>query len=167
MRSANRQFDLLVGSGLRPRFYCWTLSGDTNVNFADSIDLSIGSGGQTIPGIDDEQFVHSGIWRILGQPDSLGHLSQVLPTLQASLSASFWLTTQNRTMNSSRRNGNKLDGVDMEVRLDKQFVVLATGPSTDLQFGFKKRPERLGLDDISVRPIPIALRQCSKSDANN
>ena len=37
-----------------------------------------------------------------------------------------------------------------------QFVVMATGPSTDLQFGFRNDQNALGLDDISVRPIPIA-----------
>jgi hypothetical protein len=56
-------------------------------------------------------------------------------------------------------NGNKLfDGVDMEefVWTNLQFVVTATGPSTDLQFGFRNDQNALGLDDISVRPIPIA-----------
>jgi hypothetical protein len=162
----NRQFDLLVGNGgfETGDFTGWTLSGDTNVNFADSIDLSIGSGGQTIPGIDDEQFVYSGIYgAFLGQPDSLGHLSRALPTLPGQrYLLSFWLDNPtNGTPNEfiATWNGNKLfDGVDMEefVWTNLQFVVMATGPSTDLQFGFRNDQNAFGLDDISVRPIPIA-----------
>ena len=35
-----------------------------------------------------------------------------------------------------------------------EFLVTATGPSTVLQFGFEDTPYYLGLDDISVTPIP-------------
>ena len=36
-----------------------------------------------------------------------------------------------------------------------QFIVTATGYSTVLQFGFEDTPYYLGLDDISVMPIPV------------
>jgi hypothetical protein len=36
-----------------------------------------------------------------------------------------------------------------------QFIVTATGASTVLQFGFRDDPYYLGLDDISVTPIPV------------
>jgi len=48
-----------------------------------------------------------------------------------------------------------------------QFLVTATGPSTDLQFGFRDDPYYLGLDDISVTPIPMPAFQAATATANN
>jgi hypothetical protein len=36
-----------------------------------------------------------------------------------------------------------------------QFIVTATGSSTVLQFGFRNDPYYLGLDDISITPVPV------------
>ena len=40
-----------------------------------------------------------------------------------------------------------------------QFIVVATGSSTVLQFGERDDPWYLGLDDVSVTPIPAAAFQ--------
>jgi hypothetical protein len=141
--------------------------GDTNNNFADSIDLSSFTGGETVPGIDDGQFVHSGIYgAFLGQIGSLGHLSQTLPTTpDRRYLLSFWLANPaNGTPNEfiAKWNGNTLfQGVDMNEFgwTNMQFVVTAKGSTTELQFRFRNDQNALGLDDVSVQPIPAPVFQ--------
>jgi hypothetical protein len=47
------------------------------------------------------------------------------------------------------------------------FLVTATGPSTVLQLGFREDPYYLGLDDISLTPVPVpAFRAATKTSSS-
>ena len=45
-----------------------------------------------------------------------------------------------------------------------QFIVTATGPATVLQFGGQDDPAYLGLDDVTVQPIPSILFQPKRTN---
>ncbi len=106
----------------------------------------------------------------LGQPDELGQLFQEVPTFAGqAYMLSFWLVnpfsgdTPNEFLVSW--NGNVLsDQVDLGefAFTQMQFVVIATGPSTDLRFKFRNDPDFFGLDDISVTPIAAPAFQSVK-----
>jgi hypothetical protein len=96
----------------------------------------------------------------LGQPGSLGYLSQTLATTAgANYLLSFWLNSPdgqtpnqfqvswNSAVLYSRSNLPALGWTNL------QFVIAATGSATVLQFGFLDNPTALGLDDISVVQI--------------
>ncbi len=163
----NRQFSLLVGNGgfETGDFSDWTLSA-TGAVFIDSIDQSA-LAGQTIPGIDDGQFVHSGIYgAFLGEAGSLAYLSQTLPTLPGQrYLLSFWLDhPTNGTPNEflASWNGNTIfDQVNLGNLgwTNLHYIVTATGANTVLQFGFRDDPNALGLDDIRVQLIPSPVIQ--------
>jgi hypothetical protein len=116
------------------------------------------------------QFVHSGTYGArLGPSGSLGYLSQTLPTLAGqNYLLSLWMDSPNvsgtLTPNefSVLWNGGKIYD---QLNIGKigwtnlQFIVTATGSSTVLQFGFQDNPYYLGLDDVSVTPIPAAVFQ--------
>ena len=48
-----------------------------------------------------------------------------------------------------------------------QFVVKAAGPSTVLQFGGRNDPAYLGLDDVTVTPIPKPVLQMPVKTGSN
>jgi subtilase family serine protease len=131
-------------------FTGWTLSGNTAYT-------SVTSG--------NSRFVHSGTYgAALGPSGSLGYLSQSLPTLAGqNYLLSLWLDSPNRSPNTPNEfsvswNGNTLfDQVNIGGIgwTNLQFIVTATGPSTVLQLGFRDDPYYLGLDDISVTPVPV------------
>jgi hypothetical protein len=159
-----RQFNLLVGNGgfETGDFTDWTMAAETDPNFIDSVDATQELGSSSLPGVDDSLFVHSGIYgAFLGQTNSLGFLSQTLPTIPGQrYVVSFWLANPAQgTPNEFRAtwNGSMLfDQVDMDqfAWTNLQFVVSATGTSTTLQFGFQNDQNAFGLDDISVQPVP-------------
>jgi hypothetical protein len=92
----DREFSLLIGNGSFETgdFTDWTVNAQTDVDFADSVDASEWYGSTALPGVDDSQFVHSGIYgAFLGQTNSLGFLSQTLPTVSGEkYLVSFWLS---------------------------------------------------------------------------
>ncbi len=143
----------------------WTLNGSTDNNFVDSIDTSLLLGSSTIPGIDDSQFVHSGIFGMfLGENTALGSLSQTLPTLPGELySLSFyWNNPAEGTPNQFRASWNGtvlLDQSDVGVMpwTLASFVVPATGTQTDLTFEFRNDDNAFGLDDIRVERVAAAV----------
>ncbi|HXR03736.1 MAG TPA: protease pro-enzyme activation domain-containing protein [Verrucomicrobiae bacterium] len=132
-------------------FTGWTLSGNTAYT-------SVTSG--------NSQFVHSGTYgAALGPSGSLGYLSQTLPTFAGqNYLLSLWLDNPS---NSSGATPNQFlvqwNGTTVFNRTNMpftswtnlQFIVTATGPNTVLQLGFEDNPYYLGLDDISVTPIPV------------
>ena len=148
-------------------FTGWTLNGDT-VSIVDN-----GSATGISP--------HSGTYfAALGHPKALGYLTQTAPTVpnQAYL-LSLWLnspkvsqiyqaTSQGITSNTPNEfnvtwNGSTLfDQTNIPPIsgwTNLQFIVTASGTSTILQFGERVDPWYLGLDDVSVTPIPAAAFQ--------
>ena len=162
----DRQFTLDVGNGgfETGDFTDWTVEAQSDNVFADSVDATQEYGSSSIPGVDDSLFVHSGIYgAFLGQNNSLGFLSQTLPTVAGQQYVlSFWLDNPAPgTPNEFRAswNGTALfDQTDMDqfAWTNMQYVVTATGTSSVLQFGFRNDQNAFGLDDVSVQPVTRA-----------
>ena len=158
----NLQFTLLAGQPLVQNggfedgnFTSWTQSGNTAYT-------TVFSG--------SSQFVHSGTYGArLGPSGSLGYLAQTLPT-QAGQNylLSLWMSSPNvsgtltpNEFSVAWNGGTLFDQVNIGKIgwTNLQFIVTATGSSTVLQFGFQDNPYYLGLDDVSVTPIPAAVFQ--------
>jgi hypothetical protein len=171
----DRELSLSVGNGSFETgdFADWTFNGQTDANFVDSIDASQWFGSSALPGVDDSQFVHSGIYGVfLGQTNSLGFLSQTLPTIaNQKYLLSFWLGNPAvGTPNEFKVTWNGtplLDQVDLDqfVWTNLQFVVTAAGPSSVLQFGFRNDQSAFALDDVSVQPVPEPFFQTVQATA--
>jgi hypothetical protein len=161
-----RQFTLLVGQSLVQNggfetgdFTGWTQSGNT-------VYTSVTSG---------SQFVHSGTYgATLGPSGSPGYLSQTLPTFAGqNYLLSLWLDNPTNSYGATPNqflvqwNGTTIfsqTNLPFTTWTNLQFIVTATGPSTVLQLGFRDDPYYLGLDDISVTPIPVpAFRTAAKT----
>jgi hypothetical protein len=167
----NRQFSLLAGELVQNGgfetgdFTDWTIIGSGSAyNFVDN-----GSNSGITP--------HSGTYlAIFGEVGQLAYLSQVLPTSAGqSYLLSFWLfsltytgqTTPNDFL--AQWNGNTLmNWTNMSAFgwTNLQFIVTATGPATVLQFGGQDDPAYLGLDDVTVQPIPAILFQTANRTNN-
>ena len=129
---------------------------------------------------------HSGSYLAdLGQSGSFGTLSQTLLTVaNQAYVLSVWFNSPNVTQvtggavtnNTPNEfsvswNGNPLFDQAYIGPLgwtNLQFIVAATGPSTVLQFGEQDDPWYLGLDDVSVTPIPYpSFRSVAKMSNSN
>lgn len=118
---------------------------------------------------------HSGnFYAALGQPETLGFISQTLPTVaNQSYLLSLWLNSPDLndlgqtegvlSANTPNQfvvswNGttlfNQVNIPPITGWTNLQFIVTATGPVTVLQFGERVDPWYLGLDDINVWPVP-------------
>jgi hypothetical protein len=151
-------FILLVGQPLVQNggfeagtFTNWTQSGNTTYT-------SVTSG--------NSQFVHSGTYgAALGPSVSPGYLSQTLPTFAGqNYLLSLWLDNPSNSYGATPNqflvqwNGTTIfsqTNMPFATWTNLQFIVMATGSSTVLQLGFRDDPYYLGLDDISVMPIPV------------
>jgi hypothetical protein len=143
----------------------WTLSSD-GYSLVDSSSIS-----RISP--------HSGTYlAALGAEGSPGMLSQTLQTVASrSYLLSLWLNSPTvrggNTPNefSVSWNGNTLfDQVNIPPIsgwTNLQFIVTAAGSSTVLQFGERDDPWYLGLDDVSLTPIPAAAFQSTTVTATN
>jgi Pro-kumamolisin, activation domain/Viral BACON domain len=121
--------------------------------------------------------IHSGKYGAdLGQLDTLGYLSQNVPTIAGqTYLLSLWLDNPVNTFGATPNEfqvqweGNTIyDAIDLPftVWTNLQFVVTATTTGSELQFGFQDEPSYLGLDDISVKPIVIpAIRAAARTPA--
>jgi uncharacterized repeat protein (TIGR01451 family) len=110
-------------------------------------------------------FVHTGRYgAALGQANSIGYLSQTVPTVAGqTYQLSLWI---DNPKNSNGPIPNEFlvqwegatiyDAVNLPFIgwTNLQFTVTATGSGSLLQLGFQDDPYFLGLDDISVKPIP-------------
>ncbi len=162
--SQDRQFSVSIGNGgfETGDFTDWTFSGQTDVNFVDSVDASQWYGVTALQGVDDSQFVHSGIYgAFLGQTNLLGFLSQTLPTIAGQqYLLSFWLA--NPAIGTPNEfqviwNGTTLfDQADLGQFgwTNLQYVVTTDTESTTLQFGFRNDLAAFALDDISIQAVP-------------
>jgi hypothetical protein len=110
--------------------------------------------------------VHSGHYGAeLGQPSTLGYLSQTLPTTAGqTYRLSLWIDNPENSQGATPNEflvqwgGTTIyDGVDLPFGTwtNLQFIVTAAGSGSLLQFGFQDDPYYLGLDDISVIPIAV------------
>jgi subtilase family serine protease len=159
----SRQFALLVGPLVQNggfeagTFTNWTQSGNTTYT-------SVTSG--------NSQFVHSGTYgAALGPSVTPGYLSQTLPTFAGqNYLLSLWLDNPTNSYGATPNqflvqwNGTAIfnqTNMPFTAWTNLQFIVTATGSSTVLQFGFENTPYDLGLDDISVTPIPIPALQAA------
>jgi hypothetical protein len=156
------QFKLLVNQPLVQNggfetgdFTGWTQSGNPGYT-------TVYSGGS--------QFAHSGTYGArMGPVGSLGYLSQTLPTIAGqNYLLSLWLDSPNTSGTLTPNefsilwNGSKIFDQPNIAKIgwtNLQFIVTATGSSAVLQFGFRDDPYYLGLDDISVTPIPVTTFQ--------
>ncbi|HXP60684.1 MAG TPA: protease pro-enzyme activation domain-containing protein [Dongiaceae bacterium] len=164
----DRQFTLRVGNGgfETGDFTDWSFSGDTNANFIDTIDTTDLNGGyNTLQGVDDSLFVHSGSYGAwLGQSNSLGSISQVLPTTAGQqYLLSFWL--DNPAVGTPNQFIASWNGTDLFKGTslgafpwtNLQYTVSATGASTPLKFAFRNDQSAFGLDDITVQPLSVPV----------
>jgi len=161
-------FILLVGQPLVQNggfeagtFTNWTQSGNTTYTSVAS----------------NSGFVHSGTYgAALGPSVSLGYLSQTLPTFAGqNYLLSLWLDNPTNSYGATPNqflvqwNGTAIfnqTNMPFATWTNLQFIVTATGSSTVLQFGFENTPYYLGLDDISVTPIPVpAFRTATKTSS--
>jgi subtilase family serine protease len=159
--SQNREITLQVGQELvqdggfeAGDFSYWFLAGK---NAAENTFVDDGTTTKLTP--------HSGTYfAALGQTNVLGHLSQTLPTRAGQpYLLSFWLTSadlgggtvpnefQVRWNGQSILDQRNVGAFDWT---NYQFVVIANGSASLLDFGFRDDPGYLALDDISVVPIP-------------
>jgi hypothetical protein len=133
----------------------WTQSGNTSATFV--------SGSST--------YAHSGNYGLQAGPSgSLGYISQAIPTVAGqSYLLSFWLNSPGGTPNEFLVNWNGSSLFDQTNIpavgwTNMQFIVMATGASTVLEFGFRNDPYYFGLDDISVGAI-LASPLCFNTSA--
>jgi subtilase family serine protease len=135
-------------------FTNWSLAGDTNINSVSASRFTPHSG----------QYAAA-----FGQYGSLAYLSQTVPTVpgQAYL-LSFWVAnpmsgTPNQLLvdwiqNPANTNTLlSLTNLDAFTWTNEQFIVTSTGASAVLQFGFRDDPQYLGLDDVSLIPVPTPV----------
>ena len=119
-------------------------------------------------------YVHSGLRSaLLGQENILGSLGQTLPTLAGqTYQISLWLNNPKNTKGVAPNQFSVLwEGSPIYDRTDipttnwfnLQFTVTATSNGSVLEFGFRDDPFYLGLDDVTVKPVPppkvIAISQ--------
>jgi subtilase family serine protease len=163
--SQSRQFTLQVGQSLVQNggfetgdFSFWTLNGDGyNYNYVDN--------GSTVTAITP----HSGSYfAALGEVGFLAYLSQDIPTIAGQpYLLSLWLDSPNVNPTIPNDflvqwNGNMLfNSTNMGAFAwsNLQFIVTATSSSTILNIGAQDDNYYLGLDDITVTPIPATLFQ--------
>jgi subtilase family serine protease len=133
-------------------FDSWTLSG----NSFDSMVTA------------ESEYVHAGQYGAELGPNSLGYLSQTVPTSPGQVyGLSLWLASpdgEHPNEFSVTWNGDTLfDQTNIpEIGwTNLQFTVPATSSNTVLQFGFVDQPAYLGLDEISVLPLGPVLQNLS------
>jgi hypothetical protein len=138
---------LLVNGGFETGdFTGWAQSGNTGYTF-------VGMG-----------TVHGGQYAAaLGPVDSEGFLAQTFATTAgATYTLDYWLQHDGGSPSSFHAmiNGNDLPGSvltnpDPFDYREYTFTFTATGPTTELKFGFQENPAYFHLDDVSVRPAPV------------
>ncbi len=146
-------------------FTDWTLNGNVFVNSVSSGSPIAGYAGKYAAA--------------LGQGFSLGYLSQSLTTSpgQAYL-LSLWLEnpqsgTPNQFLVDWNTNAFVTNTIFNQANMNSfawtnlQFIVVAAGPSSTLAFGFRDDPAFLGLDDISLTPIPTPAPTITATNAGS
>jgi hypothetical protein len=116
---------------------------------------------------------HTGTYyAALGEISVPAYLSQTLPTAVNQLyRLSIWLDSAANPARGHQTTPNEFsvawNGITLfdKVNIGRtgwtnlQFTVKATGPGTVLQIGGRDDPFYLGLDDVSVTPVPVPVFQ--------
>jgi hypothetical protein len=173
----DRQFAFSSGNGdfETGDFSNWTFSGQPDADFVNSLDASQWYGTTALPGVDDSQFVHAGIYgAFLGQTNTLGFLSQSLPTIPGQQYViSFWLANPGSgTPNQFKVtwNGTVLFSIANAATFawtNLHYMVSANSSTSVLQFGFRNDPGAFALDDINVVPLLTPLFKTLQRTANH
>jgi len=143
-------------------FTGWTLAGD-----GGAVDFVANS--SSISGLGP----HTGTWyAALGELSVQAYLSQTVPTTVGQLyRLSLWLDSASNPARGRQTTPNEFsvawNGITLfdKVNIGKtgwtnlQFTVKATSPGTLLQIGGRDDPYYLGLDDVSVNPVPVPVFQ--------
>jgi hypothetical protein len=148
-------------------FSNWTLTGTTSANYVISIDNTSFTGTSAIPGVDDPQFIRSGLYgAFLGQSTTLGSLTQTLPTLPGrNYSLSFWLNNPAEGVPNEFRaawdSTILFDQVNMGpfAWTNMQFAVSATTTNSVLKFSFRNDLTAFALDGITLELVPSEMFQ--------
>jgi hypothetical protein len=176
--SQSRQFTLIVGQSIvlnggfeTGDFTDWTLDGDAGTY--DYVD-----DGSTVTAIQP----HTGSYfAALGESGFQAYLTQTLPTLPGRpYLLSLWMNSPNWSPYEPNEfsvawNGNKLfDQVNIPPITNPssgwtnlEFIVTATNDASVLQIGGRDDNYYLGLDDVSVVPLPLASLQTSLAATAN
>ena len=146
-------------------FSNWTLIGSGTVG--GSIYNGVVSAG-SFSGNSGTNFIHTGTYgAFLGDSPQIGTISQTLTTVPGQgYLLSFWLANPmsgsvqqflvNWNTNSPAINQiYYLTNPPVLPWTNITFVVTATGTNSSLQFGAQNDPQGFGLDDVSVKPIPL------------
>jgi hypothetical protein len=159
----SRQFTLSIGQSLVQNsgfetgdFTGWTLVGDGSpFNFVANSGSGIGMNPRS-----------GTYFAALGEPGVLAYLSQSIPTFTGqSYLLSLWMDSPDgqtpNEFNVSWNGTTLTDLVNMPMLgwTNLLFIVTATGNSTVLQIGGRDDPTYLGLDDVTVTPIPATVFQ--------
>jgi len=165
-------FTLLVGQSLVQNggfetgdFTGWTLNGSSAYDFVTTSSAISG-------------MVHSGSYgAALGQYGSLAYLYQILATSPGqNYLLSLWLDNPTNTYGATPNqflvqwNGTTIfnqTNLPYTAWTNLQFMVTATSASTVLQFGFDNNPWYLGLDDISITPVPVPAFQAATKTSSS
>jgi uncharacterized repeat protein (TIGR03803 family) len=163
--SENESFGVSIGESVVRNggfetgdFTDWTLGGDTVYNYVT-----------TGPDV-----AHSGTYGVWLGSDSLGTLSQSLPTASGqNYLLSFWL--DNNGSGAGQQFMVKWNGATVYNVVNPpvfswtnlQFIVAARGASTVLQFAAENAFSGFGLDDISVMHIPTVGFRSAVPESNS
>jgi len=170
-------FDLLVGNGgfETGDFQEWTMTGNPEITHTLSLDHSNFSGEQSLPGVEDFLFVHSGAYgAFLGENTLPGKLRQTIPTTPGRLYlVSFSLDNPLvGTPNSFATFWGEVQIMGLTnmapfTWTNLTYAVAATSGATELRFEFRNDPSAWGLDDISVQPIPAPIVSTASTAEGN
>jgi hypothetical protein len=122
--------------------------------------------------------VHAGRYGAqLGQTNTLGELSQNLPTIAGqTYLLSFWLTNPNNALGATPNafqvqwEGETIyhaENLPFQKWTNLQFTVTATNSGSRLEFDFQDDPYYLGLDDVSVKLVVLAAAPSLRSIVQN
>ncbi len=132
-------------------FSYWTETGDTSYCAVSTSAL----------------YVYSGNYgALMGPQGSRSYLSQTLPTTAGQLYLlSLWLDSPDgltpNDFSASWNGATLLDQANLPAVgwTNLQYLVMATGPSTVIQFGFRNDQSYFGFDDVSVVPVAMPAFQ--------
>ena len=114
-------------------------------------------------------YVHSGLRSaLLGNENSLGGLSQPLPTMAGqTYQISLWLNNPRNALGATPNEftvvwegGTLFDTNNLPFTtnwLNLKFTVTAANSGSLLELGFRDDPYYLGLDDVTVKPVPAPV----------